>query len=682
MILGGITMKKGLLVVLFVVTALFVTGCQEKPKPDDRLADYIKLWNDEKFSDMYKDYVTPETKKTYKTDDYVKRSKDLYNDLGIKNVKVTFDRPKDKEKKWDQKKPATFPIHVKMDTMAGPVKFDKDVTLQYEKQNDEENWYVKWDPSFIFPELEKGDKIRITTEKSMRGEIMDRNGNALAINGTGYEVGVTPSQLTDEASKASIAKLLGTTTEFIDSQMNQSWVKPDYFVPIKQLSSSQKGLISKITAIPGVSYQEVEMREYPYKEALSHLTGYIGKINAEELKDLKDKGYTESDYVGKRGLEQLLEDKLHGQDGVKIFIEKKDGVDPVTIAEKDPQNGETIKLTINAELQKIAYNAMKGQPGTSAAVDPKTGETLVLTSSPGFDPNEFVLGVSNTRYKELQENPNQPLLNRFAVSYAPGSTQKPLTASIGMKAGKLDPNKGYIINGLNWQKDKSWGSYKITRVHAAPNPVNLEKGLVFSDNIYFARAALDMGNETFVKGLEHLGYGEKLPFSYPLRASQISNDGKIDKETQLADTAYGQGQMLTNILHLATMYEIFLNDGTMIKPTLFMDEKKGEVWKKDLISAKDAAIIRTDLRKVVTDGFAQPANVASMKIAGKTGTAELKAEKGEKGKENGFFVAYDQANPKFLLAMMIESVQDKGGSTHVSGLAADVFVKDKKLKQP
>ena len=318
---------------------------------------------------------------------------------------------------------------------------------------------------------------------------------------------------------------------------------------------------------------------------------------------------------------------------------------------------------------------MSGEAGAAAAIDPKTGETLVLTSSPAFDPNEFMIGVSSSRYKELTEDPLQPLLNRFTATYAPGSAIKPITAAIGLEAGTIDPNKGYTIEGKRWKKDESWGNFGVTRVYTPPNPIDLKKAIAYSDNIYFAMEAIEMGKETLIEGLKKFGFGEEIPFSYPLRTSQISNDGTIGTEAQLVDTSYGQGQMLMNIAHLASSYAPIINDGKMFKPVLFEDEPKSEVWKEGLISPENAAILRADLREVVVNGSAKDANIPSVKISGKTGTTELKSSQEKGGKENGFFVGYQTDDTAYIIAMMIESIEDKGGSSHVVKKVTEVMAK-------
>lgn len=668
-------MKRGLSVFIALLCIAFVlTGCRDQVTPEDRLKEYVGHWNKGDFAAMYSGYLNKETKEIFGEKGFVERQEKLQTDLGIENIIVTYTKPK-KDKEWDTEEPASFPIQVEMDTAAGPVTFEKTMKLMHETHNEKENWFVEWDTSFIFPELGDKDKIRISTLPPARGEILDRNGLPIAINGTGYEIGIEPGKFTDAAKKAELIELLETTEKYIDDQLSQSWVEPDQFVPIAKVSKTDMPLLEKLADIPGVSHRETPMREYPYGEALSHLSGYIGVITAEQLKKRKEDGYSESDFIGRQGLEDILEDRLRGEEGIRIFIDKaEEGAEAITVAERPVVDGETISLTIDAELQNETYLAMRGEAGTSAAVDPKTGETLALVSSPGFNPSEFMLGISGDRYKELEENPLNPLLNRFTHAYAPGSTIKPITATIGLEAGTLNPTKGIKINGKTWQKDASWGKYRVTRVHEeAPNPIDLNKALVYSDNIYFAQQALDMGRETFVEGMKRFGFGEEIPFSYGMESSQISNKGTIVSLGSLADTSFGQGEMLTNILHLASMYEVFLTDGVMYKPTLFLDEKDAQVWKEGLISAENASIMQKSLRNVVVDGFAQAANLPTIPLAGKTGTAELKATLDEEGQENGFFVTYNSENEAFILAMMIEGVEDNDGSAYVAELVSNIF---------
>lgn len=669
----GIKLKRfrNLTPVFFVLLfVLSMAACEKTPSPEERLADYVKLWNDQKFSQMYHDYLTSSSQKKYKIVDYADRYKTIYRDLDVKHLKVTVLSAKEKD--WKDADRAELPIDVKMDTAAGPIHFKKNVHLKLEEKEGKKNWYVDWNTTYIFPELGEGDKVRLETVEGKRGEIFDRNGNALAINSKGYEVGIIPKQFGHDAGKKSkLAHLLGVSVHYIDQQLSQSWVKPDYFVPLKDVLYDD-GNINQLLSIPGVLANEKLIREYPYHQALAHLTGYVGTITKEELAKQKKKGYKEGDWIGKRGLEELLEDKLRATNGQKIVIDKSDG-NQVVLAETKAKNGKSVKLTIDAELQKVIYNQMNGQPGTAAAIDPKTGKVLALVSSPAFDPNDFITGLSESRYQQMQNDPAKPFLNRFAATYAPGSSIKPITAAIGLKTGKLDPFKARNIKGLKWQKDASWGNYHVTRVTDPGKPINLESALVYSDNIYFAQTALEIGKQDMENGLKNFGFETKLPFAFPIRSSQISNSGHFDKERLLSDSGYGQGELLVSMLHLASMYGGIVNQGTMMKPILYSDEKP-QVWKKDLISQKDAKILQKDLRLIVEKGTAKKANHPSLKLAGKTGTAELKSNFGQSGKENGIFVAYDQNKPNMVLAILMEGVNSRGGSSSVVQLSKNIFL--------
>lgn len=204
----------------------------------------------------------------------------------------------------------------------------------------------------------------------------------------------------------------------------------------------------------------------------------------------------------------------------------------------------------------------------------------------------------------------------------------------------------------------------MTRYSNVVGNINLEKALIYSDNIYFARAVLGMGQETFTEGLKKFGFEDQPEYLYPIEPSQI---GKIDSEISLADSAYGQGQMEMNILHLATTYSPFVNKGNMIKPILNMEDEQGQVWKEGLVSPENAAALNGMLTKVITDpkGTAHNGQIANYPLAGKTGTAEIKEKQGDKGRELGWFVAYNPQSSDMIVAMMIEDSGSKDVVTRV-----------------
>ncbi|MED4346063.1 penicillin-binding transpeptidase domain-containing protein [Heyndrickxia coagulans] len=663
---------------VFVVALLLgvfaaLAGCEKTPTPNERLADYVKAWEQEKFAEMYQSYVSASTKKTYAKKEVADRYKKVYRDLNVSDLNISY-KPLDKDA-YKNKEKVTVPVKISFQTSAGKVAYKDKVALVKEKRDKKENWYVDWKPDLILPHLAKGDTIKVSEQNAVRGEILDRNGKALAKNGSVYQIGVIPEQLKGDkqADMQKAAGLLGMSADEIKQKLDEDWVQPHLFVPLKKVPMEKKDLVKKVTSIPGFSSQTVDARVYPYGKAAAHLTGYIGAITGEELKKLEKKGYTAESVIGKRGLEQLYDQKLRGRAGEKIYIEKQDG-STYTVAEQKVKNGENIKVTIDAELQQKIYNQMKGDAGTAAAIQPKTGDVLALVSTPAFDPNDFISGMSSSTYTKLEKDPGKPLINRFALTYAPGSTIKPVTAAIALDTGTTTAAATKTITGTSWQKSADWGSYKVTRVHANNSPENMEKALVLSDNIFFAQTALDIGADKFAKGLKGFGFGEDIPFAYPLKASQISSTGKFSSDIQLADTGYGQGQMQMNILHLAISYTPFLNSGDELKPNLLVGEKT-KVW-KHAASSKTTGEISGMLRQVVADpsGTAHAANISGAQLAGKTGTAELKkSQKDQNGKENGFFVVYDEKNPNMLVAMLIEDVKHRGGSGLVVNKAVNLF---------
>lgn len=658
--------------VLIILVLSILTSCNKEPQPEEQFSTYVKLWNDQKFEEMY-NYLSADAKKNIKKDAFVERYKKIYNDLGITNLKVNYEKPKEEKERDKKVKEVSLPFSVSMDSIAGEISFEKDASLTKEERDDNTNWYLNWDTPYIFPELKSGDKIGINTTAPTRGDILDRNGLELATTGPALEMGIVPKDIEGQETAVieQLATVLGMTKESIEKALNATWVKPDYFVPLKTISESDTELRAQLGQISGVQRKTVEARVYPFGEAAAHLIGYVGSITAEELEKQEPGTYSSNDVIGKRGLEQVLEKRLKGEHGVQILIQKEDGSEKV-LAEKPVKNGENVKLTIDGAVQQNMYLELKGEAGMGAAVHPTTGETLALVSSPSFDPNKLSLGATAADWKALEEDPKQPLLNRFKANYAPGSVIKPITAAIALQAGTTDWQKTMQLSGKQWQKDSSWGSYYVTRVTDPNAPVNLADALLYSDNVYFAQTSLDLGKEKFEQGLKAFGFEEESDFLFPLETSTY---GDMSSEVTLADSGYGQGQVEMSVLHLASTYSILMNNGNMIKPTLLLDDEDNQVWKSDLLNGENVTKLNEALKQVVNNprGTANAAKIEGYSLAGKTGTAEFKEKQNEAGKENGWFVAYNTDNPSLLVAMMIENVEGRGGSKVVVEKVKRVF---------
>ncbi|SER52230.1 penicillin-binding protein [Gracilibacillus ureilyticus] len=669
-------MKKWLMS-LFIFFVLVISGCQQddEVKPEDRLQEYITHWESYDYQAMY------EMTAAVEQEEFIDRYENIYSDIGAEELKVNFEIPEqsDTEEENEEIASMVYPIQVSMDSIAGPISFDSEIEMKktVEVINDEEttDWKVNWNPGLIFPQIKDGGTIGINTISSERGQIYDRNRQGLAVNESIYEMGVVPENFTEnsDSEKEQIADLLEISVEEIESQLNQEWVQPHYFVPLKVVPSlAEKDLADAVSKIKPLTYQTVIGRVYPFGEATAHLVGYIAPITAEKLEEVDEGIYSENDLIGYRGLEELYEEELRGKEGIVIYAEKE-GQEPVVIAEKEVENGENINLTIDIYVQNELFYALNGDAGTASAINPVTGEVLALVSSPSFDPNAFLYGLSSSTWDKWNNDPANPLLNRFASTFAPGSVFKPITSAIGLTNGSIDPDEGFEINGLTWKKE-NWGNYSIRRVSESAGLVDLEDALIRSDNIYFAMQALQMGEEAMVSGMKQFGIGEDLPFTYPIHSSTISSDGALDNEILLADTSYGQGEVQMSALHLASSFSAILNEGSIMKPTLLMDEKDGEVWKEGLISSEHAELLQNALRKVVTEGTGRAANTGSAEISGKTGTAELKqSQNQEGGQENGWFVGYP-SDGSMIISMMVEHIEgNPDGSGYVAKKVADAI---------
>ena len=663
-----------ILLIVGAVAVVLVRRPFDAGKPDELLADYFACIEKGAYDKMY-GMLDEESKANISKKDFVTRNQKIYEGIEAKNVKISV---KDAKKTDGGEKVSYL---TSMDSVAGKIEFENQAMCTRDSYFDE--FKLSWDDSLIFPDMKDTDKVSVSTSQAVRGQILDRNGNMLAGPGTAPSVGLVPGKMSEnkEADIAQLAGLLGMTEEEINSQLSAAWVTPDSFVPLKTLNSQQsQELTEQLLTIAGVLINDTEVRTYPLGEKAAHLIGYVQSVTAEDLEEHKGEGYTSSSVIGKSGIEGLYEKELKGENGVKISIMTEDGVEKNVVASVDKQDGENIRLTIDSDLQGLVYDQFREDKSCSVAMNPFTGEVLALVSTPAYDDNEFILGMSGERWDQLNNDENKPLYNRFRQVWCPGSSFKPITAGIGLTTGTINPEEDYGSEGLSWQKDESWGDYHVTTLHEY-SPVNLENALIYSDNIYFAKAALNIGADNLMKSLKLLGFGQELPFEIKMSQSQYANDGgTIDSEIQLADSGYGQGQILINPLHLATLYTSILNDGNVIRPYLtYSETPKSEVWISQAFSSDAASRVKTALEKVVNtpEGTGYGAHREDIALAGKTGTAEIKADQNDTtGTELGWFGVFTEdaaAQKPVLLMSMVEDVKDRGGSGYVVDKSAAIL---------
>lgn len=589
-------MKKKIVIIsiiaVIVITAI-ITGVyivlnkNDITKAGQVLETYISYISEKKYEEMY-DLISDSSKDIISKEDFINRNKNIYEGIDASDIKLEISEIL----KTDDG--ANVPYVLIMNTVAGEV--TNSYTANFYINKDKE-YKLSWSSNLIFPNLGNEDKVRVRTITGERGEITDRTGISIANNGLVSSVGLVPGKMSEnkEADIQKISELLDVSVKSIENALSASYVKDDTFVPIKKISRENEEVKTSLLGIKGILISNEESRVYPYGEVLAHLTGYVQGISAEELTENQGKGYTQNSLIGKTGLEKVYEDRLRAKNGVEIYIENKDGTRIADIIKKEVQNGEDIKLTIDIETQKTLYDQIKNDKGLFVVMKPKTGELLALVSSPSYDPNDFVLGMSQAKWDSINSNQNMPMMTRYLQSWCPGSTFKPITGGIGLTSGKLSVDDEFSYTGLSWQKDSSWGSYNITTLTSYSSSKNLKNAMMYSDNIYFANAALKIGKETFEEGLKKLGFNEKIDFELSLSKSQFSNTDSIETEIGLADSGYGQGKILVNPIHMASIYSAFANNGNMIKPYLIYNEGKSEYLKEGVFTEEAANIIKEDL---------------------------------------------------------------------------------------
>lgn len=646
-------------------------------KPEELLDKYMEYIAEQEYEKMYQ-MLDIRSSGNISEEAFIKRNSAIYEGIETKNMQIEFLEERDGGK--------TVIYRSTFDTVAGEISFENEARFVEESSG----YKLVWEDGLIFPQLGKSDKVQIAVTEAKRGRILDRNGLVLAGEGTASSVGLVPGKMSEkEESIRRLSALLEMDEETIKNKLSAEWVKEDSFVPIKTIPKTgdpdvvdmllgeafpeEDSLTQSLLEIPGVMITDETVRAYPLGEAAAHLIGYVQSVTAEDLEEHEGEGYTSGSVIGRSGMEGLYEKELKGQDGYQILIKDAYGDNKALLAVSNVRDGQDVRLTIDANLQKSLYQQFQEDKSCSVAMNPHTGEVLALVSTPSFDNNDFIMGFSDRQWKEVNENEKKPLYNRFRQTWCPGSTFKPIIGAIGLNTGALDPTEDYGNEGLSWQKDSSWGNYYVTTLHEY-EPVTLENALMYSDNIYFAKAALKIGSEELSKSLRNLGFGEELPFEIAMTRSQYSNTEEIDSEVQLADSGYGQGQILINPVHLAALYTAFCNQGNVIQPRLLYKEQKDPVtWISQAFPNAVVEEVLHGMKMVINDpnGTGYGAHREDILLAGKTGTAEIKASKEDTaGTELGWFAIFT-ADPNIetpiLLVSMAEDVKEIGGSGYVVG---------------
>ncbi len=542
------------------------------------------------------------------------------------------------------------------------------------------------------------NRIRLMSITAPRGAFYDRNGVLLVTSRPGFTVSLVPisGPIKDEVI-VRLAGILGLAPDSIRKKITQ---QDNPLEPIRIKNDVGPEIITRIEErreeLPGVVIEVQAVRNYINKELGAHLFGYVGEISDGELEKKKEQGYKSGDILGKFGLEKVYDKELRGVNGGSQVEVDVDGKPVQMLGKKEPVLGNSLVLTIDANLQKAAEKAMDdrllylqnklGNPNAKAAaavvMNPQTGEILAMVSRPNFNPNLFNGGISAKDWKLINDNPFNPMQNRaINAEYSPGSAFKIVTGVAALELGKVTPEEKILDTGRHWiiPKGNAHG--------AALGWIDFRVAMAKSDNVYFYEMGNRLGIDNLEKYARLFGLGAVTGVNLPGEAEGLVANRKYKEEvyeedwylSETFDAAIGQGFQLATPIQMASVISQIANGGHRYRPYLVSKivSPEGEIVKtfgpeevgSVKISDKNLEALRVGLRDVVTDAGTAGYIFQGlpMAIAGKTSTVE-----NPHGDDHGWFVAYAPYDkPTIAIAVVVE--QGGYGSDSAAPIARKII---------
>lgn len=497
-----------------------------------------------------------------------------------------------------------------------------------------------------FLQVKEADKYKMMSDENRistrflvppRGLIFDRNGEIIAKNEQDFQALMVAEQTPDIAETLKTFKQIVPLTEGEEQKIRKDLKNKRRFIPIKLKDNLSWNEVSKILLhapdLPGVEINEGLSRYYPYADIYAHVLGYVGPVSDKDKKD--NPLYMVPGFkIGKSGLERYFDYKLQGKGGtIKLEVNAYGRV-MNEIERNSGEEGQILTLTLDARLQRAAYEAFGEESGAAVVLNVRTGEILALVSTPSFDPNLFTNGISYKHWNALLKNERTPLVNK-AVSgqYSPGSTFKVVVALAALEAGVIDLNTRFNCSG---GLDVGNIRFHCWR-HSGHGSLNVVEALKHSCDIFFYETAMKLGIDKIHDMAVKLGMGNVLEVGLdnekagiiPTKAWKKARFGTSWTQGDAANSGIGQGYVLVTPLQLATMLARVVNGGYAVQPTFIKPtEKELSKIKRLDISTKNIEIVKRGMFEVVNGagGTAGRArfNINGAMMGGKTGTTQVR----------------------------------------------------------
>lgn len=583
----------------------------------------------------------------------------------------------------DTQAQVSYATHFRTATV-GEFDVDNQMSLRFESGR----WAVEWSPSLILPQLGENSFVRLTTRAPSRGNIYDRNGLGLAVEGELVEVGVIPGEITDEGWLLSqLGTIMGQSPTALQERYAEA--RPEWYVPLGTISvETGQAYYDTLTTIPGIELREAWTRSYRQEIIAPHIVGVVGPIASQDVDQWRTMGYSGDELVGQTGLERWGEPYLAGKRGGRLEIVTTQGQQIAVLGETQPQESSSIYTTFDREFQQVVQEILGQRLAAIAVVEAQTGRVLALATYPRFDPNLFALGISSAQWQNLQVDSRRPLVNRATQgTYPPGSVFKVVTMAAGMEAGGLDASSSFICRGTWTGLGPEWP--KICWLKSGHGNIRLDKALSVSCDITFYQVGLmlnGLGQGLLPEYARNFGFGaptgieiEEDAGQVPDPAWKIQTKGEGWAPGDSVNLSIGQSELLVSPLQVAMMLAAVGNGGTLYRPqvvemiaadpTMPDWEFSPAVLAQLPVRGETLKVIQASLHNVTAAKYGtayKPFEGLELSVAGKTGTAES-------GRENphGWFAGYVPADdPEIAIAVIVEHSGE--GAVHAAPLFRQV----------
>ncbi|NMB00816.1 MAG: hypothetical protein GX971_04755 [Firmicutes bacterium] len=488
-------------------------------------------------------------------------------------------------------------------------------SLNLKREGYFDEWKIEWRDNLPLPTSGLAATYTRVRLEPQRGEIVDSKGQILAGAGSLVTVGVQPDRISDpDRLLDALQTELGLNPEHVTSQYSAPGVQGHWFVPLTTLSEAEYTRVDPILRpIPGVFFRRIDARSYPQGSIFGHLTGYLGEVTSEMLQAYPERDYVSGEIVGRAGLESSRDDVLRGRPGYRFSV--MEGTASTLLREKPVIPGANVELTIDSYMQELAYEILGDRTGALVVLNAETGEILALASTPSYDPNEFIGGISARRWQELSSDPDRPMFNRALQGlYPPGSVFKVVTVAAALDQDLYEPSSPFVDSGQLTVQGNIIRNFQgqVFGEH------DLHQALVDSVNTTIAQVGLELGASRLEEYFTRFKLNEAYRLGLPMSSGQVGSPAR--SRVALAWSAIGQDQVLLTPLHLAQVFSVFANDGYLPPIHLVKGEELGDAHA--VLQTETVDLVNVMLQDVVQHGTGTQAQVPGLTIYGKTGTAE------------------------------------------------------------